>query len=395
MRSMLRQPLLSMSSLFWGIQFSLLTPSLALLLVSLYGATPGEVGWSLAVYNAAGFVASLVIPAWADRRGEYLRPMLACGVLTLALALALWLATTLPLAVVALIAIGAPAGVGASLIFAHLVHSGLSPAELMNNRAIYSFAWVAGPPIATALLGWFGDSSLLVALGVVALLNVLTTALLIRRGGASVTVGSDEQEPSALSSGPRHTRPAAIVITVAFVLLQATNATTTVVLTLWVSEGLGLPVLWAGIALSLAAGLEIPALVWLGRLAERHALLGLLVIGCLAGVAYFAGMALVRDPWTILGLQVFNAVFVAALSGIGLMLFQQLVPGPGLASGIFGNTRRVGAILTGPLIALAGTPWGYPGVFAACAGLGVVATAALAGVGRGAGQTSSPQPASA
>ena len=42
---------------------------------------------------------------------------------------------------IALVVFGAPAGVGMSLIFAHLAHGGAAPADLMNNRAIVSFAW--------------------------------------------------------------------------------------------------------------------------------------------------------------------------------------------------------------------------------------------------------------
>lgn len=386
---MLRRPLLPLASLFWGLQFAFLVPTLALILVSLYGASPAEVGWVLAVYNGAGFVASLILPAWADRRREYLWPLLACAALTLALAVSLWLATSLPVATIALIVIGAPAGVGTSLIFAQLARGGASPAELMNNRAVYSFAWVAGPPIATALMGWFGDRAILVALGVLALCSGLTTVAMLRRR----TEGSDASGGSAVTpddTTPQHTRVGVGVIVVAFVLLQATNAATTVVITLFVSEGLGLPLWWGGLALGLAAALEIPALVWLGRLAARHSLLGLMLVGCLTGVGYFAGMALARDPWTILALQLLNAAFVAALSGIGMSVFQQIIAGPGLATGLFGNTRRVGAIVTGPLIGIAATPWGYPGVFLACAALAVVATVAIWLVGRSAARREEP-----
>ena len=77
-----------------------------------------------------------------------------------------------------------------------------------------------------------------------------------------------------------------------------------------------------------------------------------------------------------------NAAFVAALSGIGMALFQQIIAGPGFATGLFGNTRRVGNILTGPLIAIAGTPWGYPGVFVACAALAALGGATIGVVGR-------------
>ncbi len=63
--------LVSSSALLWGLQLAFLT-ALALILVELYGATTAEVGWVLALYNAGGFLASLLVPAYADRRQDYL-----------------------------------------------------------------------------------------------------------------------------------------------------------------------------------------------------------------------------------------------------------------------------------------------------------------------------------
>lgn len=77
--------LTSSMALLWGLQFAFLTPALALLLVDLCDATPADVGWVLAACNAVGFVAALLIPAYADRKNDYLRPMLLCGVLAVAL----------------------------------------------------------------------------------------------------------------------------------------------------------------------------------------------------------------------------------------------------------------------------------------------------------------------
>ena len=100
------------SALLWGLQRAFLNPALALILVNLYGATTAEVGWVLAIYNASGFVASLLLPAYADRRHDYLGPMLVCGALTLALGLVLTGVTSLQAATIALVLIGGPAGVG-------------------------------------------------------------------------------------------------------------------------------------------------------------------------------------------------------------------------------------------------------------------------------------------
>ena len=63
---MVKRVLVPTSALMWGLQMAFLSPALALILVNLYGATTAEVGWVLSIYNASGFVASLVLPAYAD-----------------------------------------------------------------------------------------------------------------------------------------------------------------------------------------------------------------------------------------------------------------------------------------------------------------------------------------
>ena len=90
--------------------------------------------------------------------------------------------------------IGGPAGVGSSMLFAHLRHSGARTADIVNTRAIVSVAWVAGPPLATFIIGWFGDQAILLAIAAVAVLNMATTAALLN---------------AARSARPRPPRPPA------------------------------------------------------------------------------------------------------------------------------------------------------------------------------------------
>ena len=87
--------------------------------------------------------------------------MLACGVLTLVLSLVLAGTSSLPVAVVALVVVGGPAGFGSSMLYAHLRHSGAKPADIVNTRAIVSVAWIAGPPVATLIIGAFGNRAIL------------------------------------------------------------------------------------------------------------------------------------------------------------------------------------------------------------------------------------------
>ena len=260
----MKRLLVPSAALLWGLQIAFLIPTLALILVNLYGASTAEVGWILTVYNASGFVASLLVPSYADRREDYLRPMLACGVLTLVLALVLALTTSLPVAVVALVVLGGPAGVGSAMLFAHLRHSGATPADIVNTRAIVSVAWIAGPPLATLIIRAFGNRAILLAIGAIAVLTIATTAVMIsQRSTATDHDGSAKRaEDDHLALRKR----AVALIVAAFVLLQAANATVTSIMTLFVTETMRIDVIWAGIALGVAAGLEVPALVLIGRL---------------------------------------------------------------------------------------------------------------------------------
>ena len=375
---MLRRLLVPSSALLWGLQLAFLSPALALILVDLYGATTAEVGWVLAIYNASGFVASLLLPAYADKRHDYLGPMLVCGALTLLLAVVLALVTTLTLAAVALFVIGGPAGVGSSMLFAHVRHSGARPVDIVNTRAIVSVAWVAGPPLATFIIGWFGNRAMLLAIAAVAILNIATTAVMIAYRNAAARAaaaidGAHSDAPAATEEQSPVGRLGTLLIMAAFILLQATNATGMTIMTVYVTQTLQLDVMWAGIALGVAAALEVPALLLIGRLGQRHAHLGLLATSCVAGTAYYLGLVFATGPVLLIGLQLLNAWSFAGIAGVGLPLFQQMIPRPGLSTGLYMNTRRVGAIVSGPIIVIGSlTALGQRGIFLTCAALTVI-----------------------
>ena len=380
----MRRLLVPSSALLWGLQLAFLSPALALILVNLYGATTAEVGWVLSVYNASGFVAALLLPAYADKKHDYLGPMLVCGALTVLLAVVLALVTSLSVATVALVVIGGPAGVGSSMLFAHLRYSGASPEDIVNTRAIVSVAWVAGPPLATFIIGWFGDRAILLAIAAVAVLNIATTAIMITHRNAAVraAAAADGARPPARAATEEESpvgRVGMVLIMAAFILLQATNATGMTILTIYVSETLQLNVMWAGIALGVAAALEVPALILIGRLGERHSLLGLIATSCLAGIAYFIGLAFVTGPIMLIALQLLNAWSFAGMAGAGLPLFQQMISRPGLSTGLYMNTRRVGSIVSGPIIAIGSlTALGQRGIFLTCAALTLIGLIVIA-----------------
>jgi SET family sugar efflux transporter-like MFS transporter len=372
--------LMSGSALLWGTQFAFLTPSIGIILVALYDATPGEVGWALTAYNISGFVSTLVVPSRADRRADYLRPLLWCGAFTIALVSAMALVTTLPLAVLALVALGGPAGVGIGLLFAHQKLIGTSVSGIMKTRAILSFAWVAGPPVATVMIGLLGKRSILWAVAAIAALGMVFTVLMMRDRAADPaqhpgTIATDDSRDSVLSV---LRQPRVVVMSAAFLVLMGTISASVAVLTLFVTERLGLDVLWGGIALGTCAALEIPILLTLGRLKAMFGSSWLLLVGGLAGATFYGAMLLVTGPVALASLQLLNAVYIATVTGLGLTLFQEVVPRPGLASGLFMNTQRLGAVVAGPVVALGALPGlGYGWVFVACVPMALLGLALL------------------
>jgi SET family sugar efflux transporter-like MFS transporter len=107
------------------------------------------------------------------------------------------------------------------------------------------------------------------------------------------------------------------VIIAAFVALQAANSSAVSIMSLFVTETLGLDAMWAGVALGVAAGLEIPALLLIGRLSYRFSNLRLIASGCVVGIAYYTAMVFFPGPVLLLGLQVLDAWLFAVVAASG------------------------------------------------------------------------------
>jgi SET family sugar efflux transporter-like MFS transporter len=86
----------------------------------------------------------------------------------------------------------------------------------------------------------------------------------------------------------------------------------------------------------------------------------------------------VTEPIFLIALQPLNAWSFAGIAGIGLPLFQQMIPRPGLSTGLYMNTRRLGAIVSGPIIAIGSlTVLGQRGIFLTSAVLTLISLAII------------------
>jgi SET family sugar efflux transporter-like MFS transporter len=121
-----------------------------------------------------------------------------------------------------------------------------------------------------------------------------------------------------------------VAVVIAFIALQATNSAAVSIMSLFVTQRLDLALIWSGIALGASALLEIPALLIIGRLSRQVSSHALVISGCVTGTMYYVAMAFVADPITLVLLQVLNAWFFGIVAGVGLTMFQKMIPRPGL-----------------------------------------------------------------
>lgn len=170
-----------------------------------------------------------------------------------------------------------------------------------------------------------------------------------------------------------------VAVVIALTGLQAANAGAVTTMPLLVTDRLALAAVWAGLALGVCAALEIPALLLVGRLSRRFSSTTLLAAGAVIGAVYYSLVPFASGVVGLLALQIPNALTIATLSGVGLTWLQESIDRPGTSSGLHLNTRRVGSIIAGPILATAAwSTLGYAIPFLVFAGISLFAAVVVA-----------------
>jgi MFS transporter, SET family, sugar efflux transporter len=215
-------------------------------------------------------------------------------------------------------------------------------------RTVFSLAWVAGPAAAAFILDaggfvWvYGLAALMYACA-----TLVAIFLLEDLDAAGPRSKTSEKPAPALR---RHLLIAAL----AFTMLQVPSTLGVQLLPLFITGSLGGEVSQAGWVLGLCALLEIPMMLGLGALSTRVPVRLLLFGGALCGAAYYALSATATSVWVLVAGQLLNALFISAVSGLGITFMQDLLPDhPGQATAYFSNAFPLGSMLAGPLFGLA------------------------------------------
>jgi SET family sugar efflux transporter-like MFS transporter len=339
-----------------GLATALAMPFLTLFLTKEVHAGPIEVSVFLVALPVCGIAASSVMGRLSDGRFER-RHILLLAALTSAVGsgLAAFLRNYWVLLVVGctLLALGR-AVMPQAFAYAHDVLAGDKAQAMMTStlRTFFSLAWVAGPPLAAALLstGGFG-----VLFGATAVLYVAVAGVAVFwLGSPRPAKGRQQAEGSPAAQVP-HVSSRALWLTVGgLVVIQASMSVNVQDLPLYVVHNLHGGVGAAGGILGLCAALEIPAMLGFGYLSKRFSLRALVRLGPLIGAAYYVTACLATHVWQLTAGQILNACFIAIMGGLAISYVQQMLPTqPGRASTLYSNAFAAGAVLTGPLMGAA------------------------------------------
>ncbi|GAA4244941.1 hypothetical protein GCM10022255_010030 [Dactylosporangium darangshiense] len=226
-------------------------------------------------------------------------------------------------------------------------------------RTVFSLAWVAGPAIGALMLDLGGFRLVYTLAAAMYALAALVAFLRLE----DVAVAPPDAERTAAAQHATR-RPTLLLTALAFVLLQVPLTLGVQALPLFIAQDLHRNASNAGLILGLCAALEIPLMLGLGVLTTRFRLRTLILTGAACGVAYYA-IALVTPGLGVLAAaQVVNALFISAVSAVGISYMQDMIPGePGRATTLFTNTFPIGAVLAGPLFGVA-AQLGYRSAYA-------------------------------
>jgi MFS transporter, SET family, sugar efflux transporter len=343
-----------------GISTALVMPFLSLFLSTEVGAGPVRVTVFLVAAPLSGVIASSVIGRFSDRRAIRRRLLIGASLAGFAGSLATafvrdyWILFGLAVTAFAV----ANALFPQSFAFARQVllrdNPGGAAMAISGLRTVFSVAWVAGPPLAAVLLQVGDFRWVYGAAAVMYLIAAAVAAFLLSEPPAIGAPAADGTASAPAPTGRDASRATLLMATIGFTLLQCPLTLGAQALPLYVRNDLGGEVSDAGLILGLCAALEIPLMLGLGWLTTRLPLRPLILGGAAVGVAYFGLATAAGSVWVLVAAQLLNALFIAAVSGLGITYVQEMLPRqPGRATTLFTNTFPIGAMLAGPLFGLA------------------------------------------
>ncbi|GAA3587857.1 sugar efflux transporter [Gibbsiella greigii] len=350
-----------------GIAGALQAPTLSLFLTTEVKVRPLWVGLFYTINAVAGIIVSFLLAKRSDTRGDRRKLILVCCLMAVGNCILFAFNRDYLTLITLGVFLAAVANTAMPQIFAlarEYADSSAREVVMFSSvmRAQLSLAWVIGPPLSFALALNYGFTVMfLIAAGIFVLCAVLVWFGLPTVPREAQT-GSLNASPIAPPSAWRNRDVRLLFL--ASMLMWTCNTMYIIDMPLYITRDLGLPERLAGLLMGTAAGLEIPAMLVAGYLVKRFGKRNMMLFAVAAGVLFYGGLVLFKFKTALMVLQLFNAVFIGIIAGIGMLYFQDLMPGrPGAATTMFTNSISTGVILAGVLQGMLAESLGHYAVY--------------------------------
>ncbi|HAY0467489.1 TPA: sugar efflux transporter SetB [Escherichia coli] len=346
-----------------GIAGALQTPTLSIFLTDEVHARPAMVGFFFTGSAVIGILVSQFLAGRSDKRGDRKSLIVFCCLLgVLACTLFAWNRNYFVLLFVGVFLSSFGSTANPQMFALAREHADKTGREAVMFssflRAQVSLAWVIGPPLAYALAMGFSFTVMYLSAAVAFIVCGVMVWLFLPSMQKELPLATGTIE------APRRNRRDTLLLFVICTLMWGSNSLYIINMPLFIINELHLPEKLAGVMMGTAAGLEIPTMLIAGYFAKRLGKRFLMRVAAVGGVCFYAGMLMAHSPVILLGLQLLNAIFIGILGGIGMLYFQDLMPGQaGSATTLYTNTSRVGWITAGSVAGIVAEIWNYHAVF--------------------------------
>jgi len=347
-----------------GVAGALQAPTLSLFLSREVGAQPFWVGLFYTVNAIAGIGVSLVLAKRSDSQGDRRRLILFCCLMAVGNALLFAFNRHYLTLITCGVLLASLANTAMPQLFAlarEYADSSAREVVMFSSvmRAQLSLAWVIGPPLAFMLALNYGFTMMFSIAATIFALSFILIAFML----PSVARVEQPADVPVIQSGGWQDKNVRMLF-IASTLMWTCNTMYIIDMPLWISTELGLPDKLAGILMGTAAGLEIPAMILAGFYVKRLGKRRMMVTAVAAGVLFYLGLIFFHSHQALLILQLFNAVFIGIIAGIGMLWFQDLMPGrAGSATTLFTNSISTGVILAGVIQGAVAQSYGHFAVY--------------------------------
>ncbi|ENE3089003.1 sugar efflux transporter SetA [Escherichia coli] len=357
-----------------GVAGALQAPTLSLFLSREVGAQPFWIGLFYTVNAIAGIGVSLWLAKRSDSQGDRRKLIIFCCLMAIGNALLFAFNRHYLTLITCGVLLASLANTAMPQLFAlarEYADNSAREVVMFSSvmRAQLSLAWVIGPPLAFMLALNYGFTVMFsIAAGIFTLSLVLIAFML----PSVARVELPSENVLSMQGGWQDSNVR--MLFVASTLMWTCNTMYIIDMPLWISSELGLPDKLAGFLMGTAAGLEIPAMILAGYYVKRYGKRRMMVIAVAAGVLFYTGLILFHSRLALMTLQLFNAVFIGIVAGIGMLWFQDLMPGrAGAATTLFTNSISTGVILAGVIQGAIAQSWGHFAVYWVIAVISVIA----------------------